>query len=69
MDFSFQSLMPLSIKKFTHRLIMEKCCGHDNDFIFDQIMIKFTGNQDRHKTSDEFEFQPHLSIYLGVICP
>ena len=37
--------------------------------IFDWIIIKLTGNQDRHKISDEFEFWPHLSIYFGITCP
>ena len=27
-------------------------------FIFDRIFIKLAGNQDKHKISDEFEFQP-----------
>ena len=30
-----------------------KCCGHDNDFIFDWIIIKCTGNQNRCKILDE----------------
>ena len=30
-----------------------KCRGHDNDFIFDWIIIKCTGNQNRCKILDE----------------
>ena len=41
--------LPLSVKKFSHRLIMGKCCLHASLFIFDKIIIKCAGNQDRHK--------------------
>ena len=37
---------------------MEKCFLHASSFIFDQIIIKVAGNQDRHKSSDEFDFGP-----------
>ena len=37
---------------------MEKCCLHAGSFIFDRIIIKVAGNQDRHKSSDEFDFGP-----------
>ena len=33
---------------------MEKCCLHASSFIFDRIIIKVAGNQDRHKSSVEF---------------
>ena len=33
---------------------MGKCCLHASSFIFDQIIIKVAGNQDRHKSLDEF---------------
>ena len=35
---------------------MGKCCLHASSFIFDRIIIKVAGNQDRHKRSDEFDF-------------
>ena len=35
---------------------MEKCCLHGSSFIFYRIKIKVTGNHDRHKSSDEFDF-------------
>ena len=33
---------------------MGKCCFQASSFIFDWIIIKVDGNQDRHKSSDEF---------------
>ena len=41
---------------------MGKWCLHSSSFIFDQIVIKVAGNQDRHKTSDEFDFGPLVSM-------
>ena len=35
---------------------MGKCCLHASSFIFDRIIIKIAGQQDRHKNSDEFDF-------------
>ena len=48
---------------------MGKCCLHASSFIFDWIIIKVAGNQDRHKSSDEFDFRPlvsmaHLYVFL-----
>ena len=52
-----------------HRLIMRKCCLHASSFIFDRIIIKVAGNEDRHKSSDEFDFEPDQTIHFGVTCP
>ena len=38
-------------------------------FIFDQIIIKVAGNQDRHKSSVEFDFGPNQTTHFGVTCP
>ena len=35
---------------------MGKWCRHASSFIFDQIIVKVTGNQNRHESSDEFDF-------------
>ena len=35
---------------------MGKCCLHASSFNFDWIIIKVAGNQDRHKSLDEFDF-------------
>ena len=41
--------MPLTVRKFAHRLNMRKCCHHDSDFNFFQIGFNLAGNEDRHK--------------------
>ena len=41
---------------------MGKWCLHASSFIFDQIVINVAGNQDRHKSSDEFDFGPLVSM-------
>ena len=48
---------------------MGKCCLHAGSFIFDRIIIKVAGNQDRHKSSDEFDFGPDQTTHFGVTCP
>ena len=48
---------------------MGKCCLHASAFIFDWIIIKVAGNQDRHKSLDEFDFRPDLTPHFGVTCP
>ena len=55
--------------KISHKLIMGKCCLHASSFIFDRIIIKIAGNQDRHKSSDEFDFGPDQTTHFGVTCP
>ena len=40
---------PSASKKFP--IIMGKWCLHASSFIFDRIIIKVAGNQDRHKSS------------------
>ena len=56
------------LKKF-HRLIIGKCCLHASSFIFDRLIIKVAGNQDRHKSSNEFDFGPDQTTIFGVTCP
>ena len=41
---------------------MGTCCLHAILFNFDRIIIKVAGNQDRHKSSDEFDFRPLVSV-------
>ena len=62
-------LATLERLKISHRLIMGKCCLHACLFIFDRIIIKVAGNQDRHKSSDECDFGPHQTTHFGVPCP
>ena len=35
---------------------MGKCCVLASSFIFDGIIIKVVGKQDRHKSLEEFDF-------------
>ena len=48
---------------------MGKCCLHASSFIFYQIIIKVAGNQERHKSSVEFDFGPNQTTHFGVTCP
>ena len=41
---------------------MRKWCLHASLFIFDRIIIKVAGNQDRHKSLEEFDFGPLVSM-------
>ena len=64
---------PLGLK-ISHRLIMGKWCLHASSLIFDRIIIKVAGNQDRHKSLDELEFRPlvsmaHLYVFWNEIWP
>ena len=47
---------------------MGKWCLHASSFIFDRIIIKVAGNQDRHKSSVEFDFGPNQTTHFGVTC-
>ena len=48
---------------------MGKWCLHASLFIFDQIIIKVAGNQDRHKSLDMFDFGTDETTHFGVTCP
>ena len=53
---------------------MGKWCLQASSFIFDRIIIRVAGNQDRHKSSDEFCFGPlvsmaHLYVFWNEIWP
>ena len=48
---------------------MGKWCLQARSFIFYWIFVKLAGNQDRHKISDDFEFQPDRISHFGVTCP
>ena len=48
---------------------MRKCCLYPSSTIFYWIIIKVAGNQDRHKSSDEFDFGPDQTTHFGVTCP
>ena len=48
---------------------MGKCFLHSSLFIFDRIIIKVAGNQDRHKSSHKFDFMLDQTTHFGVTCP
>ena len=48
---------------------MGKCCLHASSFIFDRIIIKVAGSQDRHKSSHGFDFGPDQTTHFRVTCP
>ena len=62
-------LSALERLKNSHRIIMGKCCLHVSSFIFNRIIIKVAGNQDRYKRLDEFDFRPDQTTHFGVTCP
>ena len=47
---------------------MGKWCLHASS-LFDPIIIKVAGNQNKHKISVEFDFEPNQTTHLGVTCP
>ena len=47
---------------------MGKCCLHASSFIFDRIIVKVAGNQDRHKSSVKFDFRLNQTYHFGVTC-
>ena len=57
---------PEHLKKFPYN---GKMLSPATLFIFDQIIIKVAGNQDRHKSSDEFDLRPDQTTHFGVTCP
>ena len=58
---------PLNFEIESPVLIMGECCLHASLFIFDRIIIKVAGNQDRHKSLDEFNFGPDQTINFGEL--
>ena len=50
-------------------LVIGKCCLHASSFIFDRIIIKVAGNQDRRKSLVEFDFGLNQATHFGVTCP
>ena len=48
---------------------MGKCCLHASSFIFDRIIIKIAGNQDRYKSLVEFDFGQNQTTHFGVTLP
>ena len=75
-EFEFRPVGPLTTElaalerlKISHRLIMGKRCLHASSFIFDRIIVKDAGNQDKHKSSVKFDFGLNQTYHFGVTCP
>ena len=67
-------LAALEVWNIFHRPIMGKWCLHASSFILNRIIIKVAGNQDKHKSSDKFDFGPlvsmaHLYVFWNEIWP
>ena len=63
---SLQSYSPLSVP-----IDFEwgKWCLHLFSVTMYSVSIRLTGNEDRHKISDKFEFWLYLTSHFGVTCP
>ena len=48
---------------------MGKWFLHASLFIFDQIIVKVAGNQDRHKSLVKFDFGPNQTTDFRITCP
>ena len=62
-------LAALGVKNISHRLIMGKWGLHASSFMFNRIITKVAGNQDRHKSWVEFDFGSNRNAHFGVTCP
>ena len=60
---------PWASKNLPIRFIMGKCFFHASLFIFYWFIIKVAGNQDRHKSLNEFDFGLDQTTHFGVTCP
>ena len=47
----------------------KKWCLQLFSVTFDWVVVKLAGNEDRHKSSNKFEFGSDRIIHFGVICP
>ena len=47
----------------------KKWCLQLFSVTFDWVFVKLAGNEDRHKSSNKFEFGSDRIIHFGVICP
>ena len=48
---------------------LRKCYQHPSAFILDLIFFVLASNQDKYKSTDEFEIQLNLSMDCIVSCP
>ena len=48
---------------------LDRTTDYEVSWHFDRIIIKVSGNQDRHKSSVEFKFGSNQTTHFGVTCP
>ena len=53
----------------TERVMMGKRCCHFFSVVLDGILFILTGNDDIHKSFDEFEIRPDPTTDHRVSCP
>ena len=68
MSSKFSQMRPL-VFMATDRLQWEIWCHHDFSKVFDQIHFILAGNNDIHKTLNEFEIRRDPTMVYGVGCP
>ena len=61
--------LSFSVRKNPHILIMGKRCCHFFSAVFDRILFILAGNDDIHKSFDEFDIPPNLTMDYRVNCP
>ena len=70
---NFCQIGPLTTELYalerSHWLEWGKWCLHLFSVTMNSDFIKLTGNEDRHKISDRFEFWSYLTSHFGVTCP
>ena len=59
----------LLVSMATDRVIMEKRACHFFSAVFYLILFILAGNDDMHKSSEEFEIRPDPTTDCGVSCP
>ena len=68
MSSKFGQMQPL-VSMATDRVTVGKQRHHVFSNVFDRIHFKLAGNDDIHKSLNEFEIQQYLTMDYGVGCP
>ena len=68
MSLKFDQIRPL-VSMATYRVTVGKRSHHVFSNVFDQIHFILAGNDDIHKSLNEFEIRRDLTMDYGVGCP
>ena len=68
MSLKFGHMRPL-VSMATDRVTVGKRCHHIFSNVFDQIHFILAGNDDIHKSLNEFEIRQDWTMDYGVGCP